>query len=228
MKLTMQAASILCTVDVVLLTLTEGGLRVALLRRDRAPFAEGFGLPGGYVHAQEDTDTQAAAARVLKDKLGLQGLYLEQLQTFSGPSRDPRGWSVSVAYLALVNAQVLAALQGTEVLLADVDQLWTLPFDHNEIVAAAVARVRNKSLYSSLPAYLCPPEFTLSQLQAVYERVLGEPLPKVSFRRKVTELDMLEEVVRVESAPNPAHRPPQRYRLKPQYQHALALSARPF
>ena len=101
------APAILCTVDVVLLTLQQGSLQVALLRRERAPFAGVLALPGGYIHAQDDADAQASAARVLRDKAGLQSPYLEQLATFSGPVRDPRGWSVAVVYCALVPPEVL-------------------------------------------------------------------------------------------------------------------------
>jgi len=219
-------SSLICTVDVVLLTLVQGRLHVALFRREREPFLGAPALLGGYVHPEEDQDTLSAALRVLRDKAGLEGLYLEQLHTFSGPVRDARGWSLSVAYLALVSADVLSEQTRGNVSLADVSAVPRLPFDHNDIVQAAVARVRGKSLYSSLPAHLCPAVFTLPQLQQVYEQVLGESVPKVSFRRKVGELDMLEEVPEGEG-PRAAHRPAQEYRLKPAFRQALALSPRP-
>ena len=219
---TMTESTILCTVDVVLLTLAQGTLHVALVRRDRAPFAGQFALPGGYIHAQEDVDAQASAVRVLRDKAGLESPYLEQLATFSGAVRDPRGWSVAVAYCALVPAEALAA---SSVHLAPVDALPPLPFDHRDIVRAAVQRVRSKSQYSSLPVHLCAEPFTLPQLQAVYEAVLGEPLNKVSFRRKVEELAMLEPVPGALQTGG-AHRPAQLYRVRPPYRRSLSLSAR--
>ncbi|RYF68532.1 MAG: NUDIX hydrolase, partial [Comamonadaceae bacterium] len=140
------ASAVICTVDVVLLTLRGDTLQVALVRRDRAPFAGVLALPGGYVHAQEDTDAQASAARVLRDKAGLASPYLEQLATFSGAVRDPRGWSVAVAYCALVPPELLAPAEG-RIELAPVDVLPPLPFDHRQIVEVAVARVRSKSQY---------------------------------------------------------------------------------
>lgn len=216
----------ICTVDVVLLTLHNSRLHVALLKRDRAPFENALALPGGYVHAQEDRDTRDAAQRVLLTKAQLKQSYLEQLQTFSGSSRDPRGWSISVAYYALVPESALSAGFSAGLHLVDVDDLRGLAFDHKDIVLAAVARLRNKSQYSSLPAHLCPAEFTLPQLQAVYESVLGEPLVKASFRRKVDELDMVEAVVGAQES-GKAHRPAQVYRLKEQFRQALALSGRP-
>ncbi|MBI5258873.1 MAG: NUDIX hydrolase [Burkholderiales bacterium] len=212
---------LICTVDVVLLTLRDGALQVLLQRREREPFAGTLALPGGYVRPQEDRDTDAAAARVLREKAGVEGPYLEQLATFSGAARDPRGWSVAIAYCALVPAD---ALPGHAV-LAPVDRLPSLPFDHAQIVATAVARVRTKSQYSSLPVYLCGERFTLPQLQAVYEAVLGEPVNKVSFRRKMDELDMLEPIEGALSSGG-AHRPAQLYRLRNAARQALVISGR--
>lgn len=216
------ARSPICTVDVVLLTLQHGALQVALLRRERAPFAGALALPGGYIHTAEDADAQASAARVLREKAGLQSPYLEQLATFSGPVRDPRGWSLAVAYCALVPPELLAAAPLT---LVPVAELPALPFDHRTMVDAAVARVRSKSQYSSMPVHLCAEPFTLPQLQAVYEAVLGEPLNKVSFRRKVEELAMLEAVPGALHSGG-AHRPAQLYRVRPAFRQRLSLSAR--
>ena len=215
---------IICTVDVVLLTLQQGSLRVALVRRERAPFAGALALPGGYIHAQDDADAQASAARVLRDKAGLQSPYLEQLATFSGPVRDPRGWSVAVVYCALVPPEVLAPA-ADRVTLVDVSAPPPLPFDHRQIIDTAVQRVRSKSQYSSLPVHLCAEPFTLPQLQAVYEAVLGEAINKVSFRRKVDELAMLEAVPGALQTGG-AHRPAQLYRVRAAFRQTLSLSAR--
>ena len=218
------APAVICTVDVVLLTLQQGLLQVALVRRDRAPFAQALALPGGYIHAQDDVDAQASAARVLRDKAGLESPYLEQLATFSGAVRDPRGWSVAVAYCALVPPETLAQAEGRVELVA-VDALPPLPFDHRQIIDTAVQRVRSKSQYSSLPVHLCAEPFTLPQLQAVYEALLGEPINKVSFRRKVDELAMLDPVPGALQTGG-AHRPAQLYRVRPAYRRSLSLSAR--
>ena len=216
--------AVICTVDVVLLTLEQSTLKVALVRREREPFAQALALPGGYIHAQDDVDAQASAARVLRDKAGLESPYLEQLATFTGAVRDPRGWSVAVAYCALVPATVLSQAAGRVELVA-VDALPPLPFDHRQIIDTAVLRVRSKSQYSSLPVHLCAEPFTLPQLQAVYEAVLGEPVNKVSFRRKVDELAMLEPVPGALQTGG-AHRPAQLYRVRPAYRRQLSLSAR--
>lgn len=215
---------VICTVDVVLLTLRDGRLQVVLLRRDREPAAGQWALPGGYIHADTDQGAQDAARRVLRDKAGLESPYLEQLATFSGPTRDPRGWSVSIAYYALVPAALLPADDG-RLALRPVDALPALPFDHADIVSVAVSRVRSKSQYSSLPVHLCQAPFTLPQLQAVYEAVLGEPLNKVSFRRKMEEMGVLEPIVGALESGR-ANRPAQLYRVREEYAQQLSLLER--
>jgi 8-oxo-dGTP diphosphatase len=218
---------IICTVDVVLLTLHSDALHVALLKRDREPFQGVLALPGGYVHQQDDHDAFDAAARVLREKAGIERAaspYLEQLATFSGPGRDPRGWSISVAYYALIPAGILAA-SDSPLDLRPVAALPALPFDHKSIIDLAVARVRVKSQYSSLPVYLCGEQFTLPQLQAVYEAVLGEPINKVSFRRKVDELDMLAPITG-EFESGRANRPAQLYRLRKEFRRTLSTVER--
>jgi 8-oxo-dGTP diphosphatase len=216
---------VICTVDVVLLTLQDGALKVALLKRDREPFKGVPALPGGFIHSDEDADTQDAALRVLREKTGIEPPYLEQLATFSGPARDPRGWSVSVVYYALVPFDVIDKAGHPDVRLASVDKPLSLPFDHRTIIDTAVARLRSKSQYSSLPCYLAGDTFTLPQLQRVYEALMGESLNKVSFRRKMTEMDMLEPVEGAFSAGG-AHRPAQLYRLKPELRDRLTLIER--
>lgn len=223
---TTEAPQIICTVDVVLLTLHQESLHVLLLKREQEPFKGALALPGGYIHADEDLSAQEAAARVLQTKTGMASPYLEQLATFSGPGRDPRGWSVSIAYYALLPIPSAAlAAHDVGMRLLPVEHLPALPFDHRSIVELAVARLRAKSQYSSLPVYLCGERFTLPQLQAVYEAVLGEPINKVSFRRKMEELGMLEPI-EGELESGRANRPAQLYRLKPAYRHALSTLER--
>ncbi|WP_144629905.1 NUDIX hydrolase [Bordetella genomosp. 13] len=218
------AHAIICTVDVVLLTLREGALHVVLLERRADPYAGMPALPGGYIRPREDATAWDAAARMLREKTGIVSPYLEQLATYSGERRDPRGWSLSVVYYALVPAELLPEC-GKGLSVAPVADLPDLPFDHAEIVGLAVSRVRAKSQYSSLPVYLCGERMTLPQLQAVYEAVLGESINKVSFRRKVEELGMLEPV-EGELVTGAAHRPAQVYRLREAFRRELSLVQR--
>ncbi|MDO8415239.1 MAG: NUDIX domain-containing protein [Agitococcus sp.] len=200
------------TIDVVLFTLVDEALQLVLLAREDAPFPGMLALPGGYLHTESDADTRAAARRTLEQKTNIKAPYLEQLYTFSGPDRDPRGWSLSVAYYALVSEDVLSLRKAEGVALYSVDCLPELAFDHNEIVAMALKRLRDKSSYSSLPCYLLPSEFTLPELQATYEITMGCKLDKSSFRRKLDELDFLEIIAGNFKAGK--HRPAQLYRVR--------------
>ena len=154
------------TVDVALLALADDGLVVLLHPRERAPFAGRLALVGGYLRPGLDRDATAAAGRILADKAGLTDVFVEQLMTFSGPERDPRGWSVSIAYYALVPADRLAAA-GDRLVAVPVGRVPPLPFDHDRILAAALDRLRSKSAYSTLPAFLLPETFTLPELKAL-------------------------------------------------------------
>ncbi|ACE93132.1 NUDIX hydrolase domain-containing protein [Rhizobium phaseoli] len=201
------------TVDIVLLTLHEGKLCVALLQRPAEPFAGVPALIGGYVHTDEDPDAEAVARRILRSKAGLEGIFFEQLRTFASARRDPRDWSVSIAYFALVPR---GALEGSASLLElrPVEAAGKLPFDHNEIVDAALERLRGKGAYSTIPARLLPAVFTMSELQAVYETVMGERLDPSAFRRKINDLDLLEVVEGEKRQTERARRPTTLYRLK--------------
>lgn len=223
--MTITQSSIICTVDVVLLTLKDSELQVALLKRDREPFQGAMALPGGYIHPDDDKDAQDAADRVLRSKTGIRSPYLEQLETFAGPTRDPRGWSVSIAYYALVPPDLIESAAHADVQLQPADKVKGLPFDHGEIVRVALQRLRSKSLYSSLPVYLCGDQFTIPQLQSVYEAVLGEPVNKVSFRRKLEELDFIEPIAG-KMLTGQQNRPAQLYRVKRKRRGALSLIER--
>jgi ADP-ribose pyrophosphatase YjhB (NUDIX family) len=200
----------LVTVDAVLLILREGRLEIALHRRDREPFRGHMALPGGVVHVDEDASTEDSIRRVLLEKTGFRARYLEQLQVFSGPGRDPRKWSLSVSYIAMVPLQDLQAAGG-DFQFHGVDVLPPLAFDHADIIAAAVARVRNKSSYSTLPIYLLPELFTLTELQQTYEAILQTRLEKSNFRRKMESWGVLQPT---EEYIVGAQRPARLYRLK--------------
>lgn len=210
--------SVIVTVDVVLFTLLDDELAVGLLRRADEPFKGRLALPGGYVHQQEDTDGLAAAARVLRDKTGIEAPYLEQLYTFADGARDPRGWSVSLAYYALVDRATLECQAKDAFSLVPVAELPRLPFDHNRIVDKGLERVQNKAAYSTLPCFLAGTVFTLAELQATYERVMGQKLDKSVFRRKLAELDFVEPTGEQREG---AHRPAQLYRIQPKKSRML-------
>jgi 8-oxo-dGTP diphosphatase len=193
------------TVDVVMFTLRDDDLQVLLIQRKTPPFEGRWAIPGGFVEAGESLE--AAARRELQEETGVRDVYLEQLYTFGDPKRDPRGRVVTVAYLALVPAP-LAVQAGSDARDArwwSVAKLPKLAFDHIQILQYALQRLRYKLEYSAVGFQLLPPAFTLTEIQKAYETVLGEPLDKRNFRRRILEADILEEAgVAGESRGRPA------------------------
>lgn len=205
------------TVDVVPLVIHRDRLCTLLSRRDRDPHSGCLALIGGYVHIQEDASAGDAARRVLRDKVGITQLYVEQLSTFSGPDRDPRGWSLSVAYFSLSPYErIEVAVDRGAVEIVAVEDAGDLPFDHDVIVAAAVQRIRGKGAYSDLPARLLGHEFTMRELHAAYQIALGERINDDAFRRKIMERGFIEETGERRHDPG-ATKPGSLYRLKPGY-----------
>lgn len=183
------------TVDCVVFGVDEAQLEVLLIRRGAPPFEGCWALPGGFVDEAETVEE--AARRELQEETGLSDVYLEQLATFSRVDRDPRARVVSVAHIALVrrgSKRPMAASDAAAaewVALADVREL---AFDHAEILAAALTRLRSKITYQPLVFELLPARFTLSALQRYYELILERPLDKRNFRKKVLALGIIEEL----------------------------------
>ena len=193
-------------VDVVVLTL-DPELTVLAVCRDHEPFKDAWALPGGAL--RPDEDLEQAARRVLSESLGHDPRHLEQLASFGAPGRDPRGRVVSVSYLALLPEPVKARNGRWRVASMPEE----LAFDHGEILASAIERLRGKLSYSNVAYGLLPDEFTLSDLQTIYEAVLGRPMDKRNFRKKVLSLGMLREA---EGQRRGSHRPAQLYRFAAQ------------
>jgi 8-oxo-dGTP diphosphatase len=206
----------IATVDLTIFRLAPSALELLLIRRAAEPFAGAWALPGGWIHVDEDQDLEAAARRVLAAKTGVETPYLEQLQTIGNAGRDPRGWSVSIAYMALIGTEDgMPSAAGSDVAWAEIAGTGVsapLAFDHAEILAAALARLRGKVEYSSLPAYLLPERFTLGDLQSVYERILGRRLDKSGFRKRIAEAGFVEPIPG--ALRRASNRPAQLYRLK--------------
>jgi len=181
------------SVDVVIFALREDDLQVLLVQRRYPPFAGQWAIPGGFVEAGESLE--AAARRELKEETGVRQVYLEQLYTFGDPKRDLRGRVVTVAYLALVPAP-LAIQAGDDACDArwwSVYQLPPLAFDHAKIIKYALQRLRYKLEYTAAGFQLLPPSFTLTKIQLAYQVVLGVPLDKRNFRRRIAQAGILEE-----------------------------------
>jgi 8-oxo-dGTP diphosphatase len=200
------------TVDCAVFGFDGAALQVLLIRRGLAPFKNRWALPGGFVRVEETLDD--AARRELEEETGLSGVFLEQLYTFGSVNRDPRERVVSVAYFALVKPSYRqAATDAAEARWFPVSDTPPLAFDHAEILSTALARLRGKLTYQPIGFELLPPNFTLSQLQSLYEAVLGEPLDKRNFRKKALSHDLL--IPLKEKRQEGPHRPAQLFRFDP-------------
>lgn len=184
------------TVDCVVFGLDEGDLKVMLIKRKIPPFEGEWALPGGFVRMDESLEV--AARRELREETGIESVFLEQLYTFGEVDRgDPRGRVVTVAYYALVNLVDYQIRAATDASLADwylVSNLPSLAFDHKQILETALTRLKGKVRYEPIGFELLPPKFTLSQLQKLYETILGVELDKRNFRKKILKMDFLVEL----------------------------------
>jgi len=181
------------TVDIVIFTVRGGALQVLLVKRGVPPFEGQHALPGGFV--RDDESIEEAAKRELYEETGVRDVFLEQLYTFGDPERDPRGRVVTVSYYALIASDQLSLVAGADAAEAhwfSISDLPSLAFDHRLIVGYALERLRNKLEYTTVGFQLLPRKFTLSELQAVYETILGRRLDKRNFRRKIALLGILK------------------------------------
>jgi len=182
------------TVDVIIFTLRGNDLQVLLVKRKHPPFQEMWAIPGGFVAIDESLED--AALRELEEETGVRDVYLEQLYTFGGVDRDPRGRVITVAYFALVPAAAISPRAGSDAAKTRWCSVYDLPplaFDHGDILTYALQRLRYKLEYTAVGFELLPEVFTLSELQAAYEVVLGEKLDKRNFRRKILAAKVIEE-----------------------------------
>ena len=209
------------TVDVVVFGY-EGGadLKLLLIQRGSDPFKGHWALPGGFVEMEEDLET--SALRELEEETGVRDLFVEQLYTYGTPGRDPRGRVISVAYFALVNLQehpAVASSDADDAQWFSVKELPELAFDHADIIARAVDRLRAKVRYQPVGFELLPSTFTLGQLQQLYETILDvEEFNKRNFRTRILRTGIIEEVGRQENVP---HRPAVLYRFVPEKYRAF-------
>jgi 8-oxo-dGTP diphosphatase len=179
------------TADVALFTLADYRLRVLLIRRANNPTPGGWALPGTVLKPDLDRNVDDAALRALASKTRVVLPHLEQVTTSSGPDRDPRGWSVSVLYYALLPSDQVQAVAGDKTEAIE----WCDPgrpghrltFDHAQLLARALATLQDKVARGALPLHLLPAKFTLTDVQRACEAILGRELDKGAFRRKIAD-----------------------------------------
>jgi 8-oxo-dGTP diphosphatase len=201
------------TVDLVIFTVKDNMLKVMLVKRAEDPFADCWAIPGGFLKTSESLE--GAALRVLKEKAGVENVYVEQLYTFGNPDRDPRARVITVSYFALIPWKNLIQPESdkvTDLMWASADHLPKLAFDHKEIVQYGVQRLRAKANYSNIVYGLMPRQFSLSELQKIYEIILNHKLDKRNFRKRILATGLLQETGKKDAAG--AHRPAMLYKFK--------------
>ena len=181
------------TTDIVIFTVRQEELKTLLIRRGEEPHRGAWALPGGFVGIDEDLAD--AARRELREETGVDGVFLEQLYTFGTPDRDPRERVITVAYYALIpsdNVALRASTDADAVGWFGMSELPRLAFDHDAILAMAHARLVAKLDYSTIAFQFMPEEFTLTELQTVYELIGREPIDKRNFRKRILSLGQVE------------------------------------
>ncbi len=200
------------TVDVVIFTVRKDELKVLLIKRALKPYKGRWALPGGFVGIDESLID--AAKRELREETGVAAAYLEQLYTFGEPKRDPRERVISVAYYALMPSDALeikAASDAEGVGWFSVDDLPQLAFDHAEILAMSLERLAAKLDYSTIAFQLMPEEFTMPELQHLYELITRQLIDSRNFSKRILALDVIEATGK--SRREGAHRPAKLFRV---------------
>jgi len=197
--------------DVAIFTIKDNELNVLLIKMKKEPYSDCWALPGGLIDPKKSIDESAREHLLVKT--GLRNIYLEQLYTFGQVDRDPFGRVVSVAYFALIpdkGAELKTSKEYDEVKWFSANKLPKLAYDHKEMIALAVERLASKLEYTNIVYGLLPLEFSLGELQGVYEIILGEKLDKRNFRKKIFSLRLVKKTGRYEIGK--ANRPAELYK----------------
>ena len=183
------------SIDCVIFGFERSRLEVLLVQRAIDPCQGMWALPGGFIELQEQVIP--AADRILKATTGVAGIYLEEVGVFDRPDRYPGRRVLTIAHFALVSPELYALAPGTDTRAArwfELDQLPELPFDHQEIIDAALEKLRKRIRVRPIGFELLPAKFTLPRLQALYEGILGTPLDKRNFRKKIMRLGVVRQL----------------------------------
>lgn len=179
--------------DVAIFTVQDNTLKVLLIKMKKKPFTDMWALPGGLIKPNESVDD--AAVRELKEKTGVDNVYLQQLAAFGRVNRDPFGRVVSVAYFALVPGNRLKLRTTKEyegVSWFSVNSVPHLAYDHDEMLQKALQQLKSQLEHSNIAFSLLPTEFTLTDLQQLHEVILGQPTDKRNFRKRILQNDLLK------------------------------------
>ncbi|MCH2021221.1 MAG: NUDIX hydrolase [Saprospiraceae bacterium] len=199
------------TVDCVVFGLDKSAdLRILLIKRAYDPFKNSWALPGGFI--KENETLENAARRELEEETGVKDIFIEQLYTFGEIGRDPRGQTISVAYYSLINLEKhppIAATDASDAKWFKIEEIPKLAFDHAQIFEMAIKRLNAKVRYQPIGFELLTDKFTLTELQNLYETILGQKLNRRNFRSKILKMGILEQLDRQKDV---AHRPAYLYK----------------
>lgn len=201
------------TTDIVIFTIENDELKVLLIKRAKEPFKNQWALPGGFI--LENEPPEKAALRVLKNKAGIDSIYMEQLYTFPGSGRDPRGNIITIAYFALAPKDKIKIINSNKIqmpTLRSVKKLPDIAFDHNRIITYGLQRLQSKLEYTNVVYSLLPQYFTFNQLQKTYEIILNKKLDKRNFRKKFMLLNLIKPTKKILKGER--QRPAQLYKFK--------------
>src|SRR5690606_5698844 len=190
------------TIDCVIYSFNEGKLQLLLTERSVYPYKDWWALPGFFV--EKDEEMEDAVKRILYDHTGLKDIFMEQLGAFAGVKRHPQGRIMTVAFSTIVKYDdVKSKIKPTTNYMKQarwfpIDKLPDLAFDHTQIIQQSLQNLKNRINYSTAIYELLPEKFTLTQLQQVYEAVLGKSLDKRNFRKKIANTGFLKELPEVQ------------------------------
>ena len=200
--------SIALSVDCVIFGFDDHKLKVLLIRSDLKKFLGKWSLLGDLVDPKEELD--AAANRILKQRTGLDDVFLEQVKTFGSLNRHPAGRVISVAYYALINIQNhKLKILDNELHWHDMNDITELAFDHIQILKTSYEQLQRRVQEHPLAFSLLPKKFSLRDLQNVYEAILDIKMDRRNFRKKFFAMDFLVDIKEMEK--NVPHRPGKLY-----------------
>lgn len=209
-------------VDVALFCIENQRLKALLVQRANEPHSARWGLPGGILKPNLDASLEDAAKRVLRDKIVVNVPHLKEVRTFSGANRDPRGWSISVLFYALLPRDKIDALVNNKIEAVKWDDAanpaQSLAFDHDQQLRTALKVLRDKVELHNLPLHLMPAQFTLTQLQQTCEAILGRSLDKSVFRRRLKQEVYSSDLIETDQKQIGLQRPATLYRARPGFE----------
>lgn len=188
------------SVDTAIFTVIDDDLHVLAVKREHHPHQGKWSLVGGFIDLEQDSCLEDTAKRKLHEKTGVKTPYLEQWGTIGNSKRDPRYWSITTVYFALIPNKGLSLCPGegaTDIKWSKVKSNGTIKeemaFDHAHLLKECHIRLRQKVLYTSLPLFLMDDSFTLSELQKTYEILVGQTIEVKSFRRRILSAGLVQE-----------------------------------